>query len=364
MVSYYMKKIFLILISLLISFESGAIYSVPHVKDSVYLDAAKSFPNVFKIRVRGSGPFEESYGSGSYVYDLTTGQHFILTAAHVLTPGSKAELLTEWGNFPLSHPFFFPHDMITFYEKDTLALSFENAVRGERLYGGRIDKDNMIEAITHYGGDLAIIFLPPNLTLPIPPLQLASHYDPENTKDLKAVGFGTSGIIRPIGSYTGSVYGSGQKRAYHPVLKTGVVIKGINLKTGEQWYHPSWMSILQEDTVSPLPGQVGYGDSGGPLLVQEASQEYHIIGVVSSTLPASRSALFLKKATPWQKFILKLGKGIQDHSYMAYVLGQESNTYGSEALFSGVISPLVHKWISRSIQKYQQKNTFPPAENP
>jgi hypothetical protein len=349
-----MKVLWCVLALCVLSCKGYSVYRVPSISDKVYKQAARHFPAVFQIRVRPSGSCKESYGTGSYVYHLETNSHYLLTAAHVLKPGCMAELSTPWGNIPLEGVRYFPKDLISFFGAQPVVFSFANLFRGERLYGGRIDKDDMEQAITQFGGDLAIAFLPSSYHLPLRPFSLATAFDPEKERHIKAVGFGVSGVMGSVGSYTGTVDGSGRKRAYHPFLKTGVVIQAMNLKTGQAWFHPSWMGISLEDQPTDLPGHVGYGDSGGPLLRQKAPGQYEIIGVISSTLPAAKSKQFLKKANPWQKFVLSLGSGVEGQSYLSYLLGQESNTYGSEALFSGVISPLVHEWIDRVVRAHNQ----------
>lgn len=349
--SYFIKYIFIVPFFLFgLAVKVQAIYRAPHKSDEMYQQAAFPFAAVMKLKVKGDTLLNEGYGTGTYVEDPTTGKHFVLTAAHVIKAGQRVYMETSQGDIPLEEIHYFPQDLQEYYGERKIALSFSNEIRNERLYGGRIDNPSILQAISYYGGDIALGFLPRGIELPIRPLRLSLKQDLPSPSSLLVVGFGASGVMGPVGGWTGNIYGAGRKRAYTPALQRGIIIKLFDFESHEEILHPSWMEIAEENNHSPLPGQVGYGDSGGPVLCRTEAGHHEIIGVVSSVLPAARSKLFKGKATEWQKFVLKLGRHTTPQSWVAYALGQEANTYGSEALFSGITSPLVHDWIRRILK--------------
>lgn len=318
----------------------GAVYTSHHRSDSDYQKAAAPFKGVVLIKAKDASGNDVSSGSGTLLKNPKTGKIYVLSASHVLKGADQYELVFEKKTYSLGTTSHFQDYLFETFSEKTILVA-KDLHEKKRLFVLRLkeEKERLKEVLMSYGLDLAIA--------PVHGLaQTQSTYGIGKRQTLQdesswVVGFGEAGS----GSHLGRglafwIYGSGKKRAFETILKPRYkfeLLDGDTMTT--KGVMSAYVSVFHPGSEKSLSGHVGPGDSGGPALSKETEE---IIGLVSGTVSS------LKKTTDksfWEKVLRRIGNLAGSRSPLSYLLWQEANVYGSEAIYAGVTSPLIHEWV-------------------
>ena len=350
---------FLLCVCFLCSFSPlHAVYTSHLRSDKDYQKAADPFSGVVLIRGKNTSKTIHSSGSGTLIKDISTGKIYVLTASHVLKGADHYEISFRNRSYPLGGISHFYDFLFESFSEKTILVA-KNLSSRKRLFVLRLkeEKDHLKEVLMSYGLDLGIAFveglkdISPDDTYT---LEKVMSPKPENSW---VIGFGEAGSGTFLGKgFPFWVYGSGKKRAFEVTLSPQYQFQFLNGETmqveGEVY---SYASTFIPGDQTLLSGHVGPGDSGGPALSKASSK---VIALVSGTVS------MLKKQdsdrdTFWEKILRRAGRFSGSRSPLSYFLWQEANVYGSEAIYAGVTTPLIHQWIWGEIKKTGTRYTHP-----
>ena len=340
----YYTLIFILI--LLFHTKAEAIYTHDRVPNQRYIDAAEPLKAVVKIHVLDHKGDIKATGSGTYVQDATTGQRFILTASHVLRDGAAYNIVTDYDTFKVKRVKHFDDFVLAYYTKD-YAITLVDARLKKRMYGVRFnDEADLHESLRGYGLDLAAAFVD---DLPgIKPYTMAHSFNHNKTSTSAywAVGYGETGSGSIFGGLSAFTAQSRLRKAFNPDIQDHYYLNFIHVMTGQKHVFTLLGSLFDEaNTGDKLVGQVGPGDSGGPLLQQSITGKWQVCGIICSSLPRIHTNDFKNNTSWWSQLIQRLGVYTESRTPLSYVLSRESNVYGSESHYIDVTSPMVHRWV-------------------
>lgn len=345
---------FLTFLFILLSSTSplGAVYTSHHRSDSDYQKAAVPFKGVVLIKAKDASGNNVSSGSGTLVKNPETGKVYVLTASHVLKGADQYELVFEKKAYSLGKVSHFQDFLFETFSEKTILVA-KDLHEKKRLFVLRMkeEKERLKEVLMSYGLDLAIA--------PVKELsETSSVYDIErrNTPQDESswvVGFGEAGSGNHLGrGLPFWVYGSGKKRAFETTLKPRYRFELLDGETmTPKGLVSAYVSVFQPGDESSLSGHVGPGDSGGPALSKATGK---VIGLVSGTVSSLKKD---NEKSFWEKLLRRIGNLAGSRSPLSYLLWQEANVYGSEAIYAGVTSPLIHEWIESCMAAAKQNTT-------
>lgn len=339
---------FLIFALALCSFAKtlGAVYTSHLRNDIEYVKAAKAFKGVIQIKAKEASGQTVASGSGTLLKDPQTGMLYVLTASHVLKGADQYEISYQKKTYSLGPVYHFQDYLFDAFPEKTILVARDLQTK-KRLFALRLkeEKEKLKDVLMSYGLDLALA--------PVQGvLKTSSTYDLQtqlHPRDQPSwvVGYGEAGTGHYMGrSLAFWVYGSGKKRAFETVLKPRYHFKLLDGETmalkGEIL---AYVSLFEPGHETSLSGHVGPGDSGGPAISKNTG---NVIALVSGTVST------LKKETDhsfWKRVLKRLGQLAGSRSPLSYLLWQEANIYGSEAIYAGVTTPLIHQWIDSKMSK-------------
>jgi hypothetical protein len=336
-----MKNFLLFIVVSLFALNACAVYTHHQIPYKKYIEAARQFNAVVKIQALDYHGRVKASGSGVWVQN-SVGKKFILTASHVLREGASYKVLTSAGAFVVKKVEHFEEFILNRYTKD-YAITVSNARTGERMFGVRLNHEpDLQEALRSYGLDLAIAFID---DIPgVKPYQIADKKPV--TSFGWAVGYGESGAGGNLGMLTGLIRGSGVRKAFNPEVQPYYHLTFTHILSGQKQVFTLLGSTFHEIKANRLEGQVGPGDSGGPLIYPHANERWQVGGVICSALPRIHTNAFKNEDSFWARLIRKIGKMGESRTPLSYLLWQEGNIYGSEGHYIDLTSPLVQEWIN------------------
>jgi hypothetical protein len=332
------------------SMPACAIYTHDQIPDIRYVEAGQQFHAVVKVNVLDEKGRIKASGSGTLVKHERTGKVFVLTASHVLRDGATYHIKMPAGTFAIQKIFHFEDFIVAKYAKD-VAITVSDARTGQRLFGVRLTSEQeplLQQALRSYGLDLAVALIG-DISLPdIEPYTLADSASslPSVNERYWAVGFGESGAGSGLGGLAAFIGGSGIKKAFNPRLAPYYYLTFTHLLSGEKQIVTLLGSVFEDDPKNQLAGQVGPGDSGGPVLQPHKDGSWQVRGVICSNVPRIHTKAFQQEKSWWSHFMRKIGKIGEHRAPLSYLFWQEGNIYGSEAHYIDVASPLVQEWIA------------------
>lgn len=339
------------LFTLISSLQSlGAVYTSHHRSDSDYQKASAPFKGVVLIKARDTSGNNVSSGSGTLLKDSKTGKIYILTASHVLKGANQYEIIFEKKTYLLGKISHFQDFLFETFSEKTILVA-KDLHEKKRLFVLRMkeEKERLKEVLMSYGLDLAMAPVQGlTETLSTYSLEKRNTFQDESSW---VVGFGEAGS----GSHLGRglafwVYGSGKKRAFETILKPRYIFRLLDGETmTPKGTMSAYVSVFHPGDEESLSGHVGPGDSGGPALSKTSKK---VIGLVSGTVSTLKKT---NEKSFWEKVLQRLGNLAGSRSPLSYLLWQEANVYGSEAIYAGVTSPLIHEWVEICMTRAQQK---------
>lgn len=338
------------LLSLLAKGDAQAIYTSHLHPDKRYQQAASPFLGVILIEGTTLRKGQVSSGTGTLLQDASSGETFILTAAHVLRGAQKYEITYKKERYTLEKISFF-HDFLfeNFHEKTILVA--KDILTHKRLFVLRLKEEQarLKEVLMSYGLDIGFARVKnftPSLDHILYHLDLKGEARPEKSW---VVGFGEAGSGSALGrGFPFWVYGAGTKRAFETLLRPRYQFQLLHKETmSVEGTLFSYASLFKPGDAFSLSGQVGPGDSGGPAISQESGKVFALVSGTVSKLKRQNP----EEDTLVEKILRRFGSVAPSRSPLSYFLWQEGNVYGSEAIYAGVSTPLIHQWIQKNLSQ-------------
>ena len=316
---------------------------------------AQRFKAVVKINILNHDGQVKATGSGAYVQNPVSGQRFVLTAAHVLQDGAAYEIVSGLRKIKVNQIKYFHNFVLSHYSKD-YAITLVDARLNKRMFGVRFDDEiNFNDCMHGYGLDLGAAFID---DLPgVQPYTIANSLTHDAVQDKYwAIGYGETGSGHGFGHIFSSTSVTPLPKAYNPVIQDHYYLNFTHINTGRKHVHTVLGSVFNHHIKNDnLEGQVGPGDSGGPLLKKSARGSWQVYGVICSSLPQIHTHNSQINRTWWSRIIAGAGHLAENRTQLSYLLSKESNIYGSESHFIDVTAPMVQEWF-KNILKCFYKN--------
>ncbi len=340
----------LFFISIFLNSSLPAIYTHHKIPDQKYVEAGQQFESVVKIHVLDDRGHVKAAGTGTWTIDPNTGKKFILTAAHVLRDGSSYRVRINGKNFKINRIEYFEDFILKKYIKD-YAITVSDVRHHKRLFGIRLSEESDLnEALRSYGLDLAAAYLTEEPDLK-PYCLASSPLNFENPNLYWAVGFGESGSGGSFGGIPGFMRFSGVRKAFNPDLQPHYHLNFIRIDNGKTQIFRLLGSIFHETAGPALTGQIGPGDSGGPVLRRSPKHGWEVCAIICSSISRIHTKPTQDDDSLWARIIKKIGVLADNRTPLSYLFWREGNVYGSEAHYIDVTSPLIKEWLKDGQKK-------------
>jgi hypothetical protein len=321
--------------------------------NQLFVKAGAQFEAVVKVVGLEQG-VSVVQGTGTLIIDGTTNKTALITASHLFDEKEtrKRRYFAQIGKemVEIEKVIHFIDFLLQNYSNHSL-IGLEIPQR-QVFLSSKLSPhltEDLRKSLISAGADLAICFIKSPLPDAIKPYKIAMQQDAflHKTQEFWAVGFGEAGRGGSLFSFSQSFWGSGPKRAFQAKVKPEMSLTILNARKNVSERLITLSSHFEEKGFEKsLVGQVGSGDSGGPLLKKdEKTDTWHIHGVISANLPFAETENFKTLHPKTNALLSTVGAIAGKKSPFSNLLWKEANIYGSQGFYIDLTNSLVQKWI-------------------